>query len=132
MRYLLVIILVVVLIPSVSVEGNGREWVATEPEGLCNRNGIKIRSDSIQVSEDGTFSLTFSFPGLPSRYFFEGNLLESETEITTDRFQAPVGVVSFVSESVGDAWQIKIKLRISGSASRFVNLQVCDTLFRLE
>ena len=132
MRYLLVISLVVVLIPSVSVEGNGREWVATEPEGLCNRNGIKIRSESIQVSEDGTFSLTFSFPGLPSRYFFEGNLLESETEITTDRFQANVGVVSFVSESVGDAWQIKIKLRISGSASRFVNLQVCDTLFRLE
>ena len=132
MRYLLVIILVVVLIPSVSVEGNGREWVATEPEGLCNRNGIKIRSESIQVSEDGTFSLTFSFPGLPSRYFFEGNLLESETEITTDRSDATVGVVSFVSESVGDAWQIKIKLQISGHASRFVPLTACDTLFRLE
>ena len=132
MRYLLVIILVVFLIPSVSVEGADREWMATESEGLHNRNGIQIRNDSIQVSEDRTFSFTFIFPRLAQSLFFWGNLLGSQTEIITDRSDANVGVVSFISESVGDALQIKIKLQISGHASRFVPLTACDTLFRLE
>ena len=61
MRYLLAIILVVVLIPSVSIEGAEREWVATEPGGSCNRNGFEIQNETIQVTEDSIFSFNLFF-----------------------------------------------------------------------
>ena len=106
--------------------------MATEPEGLCNQNGIKIQSDSIQISEDGTFAFTVRFSNLASRYFSQGNLWESKAGITTDRPEGSIRMASFVAEFVGDAWQIKIKFQFPGRTVRFVNLKTCDTFFRLE
>ena len=83
--------------------------MATEPEGLCNQNGIKIQSDSIQISEDGTFAFTVRFSNLASRYFLQGNVWEGKAGITTARPEGSIRMALFVSEFVGDAWQIKIK-----------------------
>ena len=87
MRYLLAIILVVVLIPSVSIEGAEREWVVTEPEGSCNRNGFEIQNETIQVTEDSIFSFNLFFRHLPERLVLRGNLIDGKTELTTSHLE---------------------------------------------